>query len=226
LLTLLDITAMLLALSALFGWLNQRFLALPSSIGLLGMGLVASLGMVGLDLAFPAEPLHHRLTSLLGQVDFEATVMDGMLAFLLFAGALHLDLGALRGRALPVALTATGGVLVSTAVIGAGLWLASPLVGPPVPLPWCLVFGALISPTDPVAVLGTLKAVRVPETLETDMKGESLFNDGVGVVVFTMLLAVAAGGDVSRPPGWPGSSRTRRSAARRSARRPASSPTA
>jgi CPA1 family monovalent cation:H+ antiporter len=133
------------------------------------------------------------LTGALAKIDFEATVMNGLLAFLLFAGALHLDVGSLRGRAVPVAVTATVGVVVSTAVIGVGMWVVSKPLGYPIPLIWALVFGALISPTDPVAVLGTLKAVKVPLELETDMKGESLFNDGVGVVVFTMVLAVALG---------------------------------
>jgi CPA1 family monovalent cation:H+ antiporter len=193
LLSLLDLAALLLTLSAGFGWLNYRFLKLPSSIGLLGMGLVASLLMVGLDLAFPQEPLHRALTQALQAIDFEKTVMDGLLAFLLFAGALHLDIGALRGRALPVAVAASLGTVISTGVIGGGLWLASGLVGHPLPLAWALVFGALISPTDPVAVLGTLKAVNVPRAPETDMSGESLFNDGVGVVIFSLLVAVALG---------------------------------
>ncbi|MBL6457822.1 sodium:proton antiporter [Belnapia sp. T6] len=192
-LSLLDLAALLLTLSAGFGWINHRFLRLPSSIGLLGMGLVASLLMVGLDLAFPQEPLHRELTEALRAIDFEKTVMDGLLAFLLFAGALHLDIGALRGRALPVAVAASLGTVVSTGVIGGGLWLASGLAGHPLPLAWALVFGALISPTDPVAVMGTLKAVSVPQALETDMSGESLFNDGVGVVIFALLLAVAQG---------------------------------
>jgi CPA1 family monovalent cation:H+ antiporter len=117
-----------------------------------------------------------------------------MLAFLLFAGALHVDLGALRDRAWEVGLMATLGVVISTALVGVGFCLAAGLLGSPVALAWALVFGALVSPPDPVAVLATLKAVRVPATLETDMGGESLFNDGAGVVVSTALLAVASGG--------------------------------
>ena len=195
--SLLDLAALLLALSALFEWLNKRFLALPSSIGLLGMGLLASLLVVLLDLVLPNQTLSGELTGALRAIDFQATVMNGLLAFLLFGGALHLDVGSLRGRAIPVAVTATVGVLVSTAVIGGGLWALSGPLGYPLPLIWALVFGALISPTDPVAVLGVLKAVQVPLELETDMKGESLFNDGVGVVVFTILLAIAEGQQAS-----------------------------
>jgi CPA1 family monovalent cation:H+ antiporter len=194
-LSLLDVGALLLVLSAGFGWLNQRFLGLPGSIGLLAMGLVSSLLLVVIDLLVPEEPLHRSLIAALGAIDFRSAVLDGLLAFLLFAGALHLDIGRLRGRAWPVALMATGGTLLSTVVIGLGLWAVSAPLGYPVPLPWALVFGALISPTDPVAVLGTLKAVRVPASIETDMSGESLFNDGVGVVLFALLVTLAAGGE-------------------------------
>ncbi len=195
--SLFDLAALLLGLSALFGWLNARYLPFPSSIGLLGMGLLASLLVVLLDIVWPDQTLGRSLTDALKAIDFEQTVMNGLLAFLLFAGGLHLDVGSLRGRAVPVAVTATIGVLVSTAVIGLGLWAISGPVGYRIPLAWAIVFGALISPTDPVAVLSTLKAVQVPIELETDMKGESLFNDGVGVVVFTLVLAIALGGDAS-----------------------------
>ena len=191
--SILDLAASLLVLSTLFEWLNKRYFALPSSIGLLGMGLVASLAVLGIEVALPGAALPKQLIGALKSIDFEQTIMNGLLAFLLFAGALHLDVGQLRGRAIPVAVTATIGVLISTAVIGGAIWALSGPLGHPVTLPWALVFGALISPTDPVAVLGTLKAVKVPIELETDMKGESLFNDGVGVVVFTLLLAYASG---------------------------------
>ena len=191
--TLFEIAAALLVLAALFAWLNHRFLGLPSSIGLLAMGLAASLALVLFEVALPGEHPADSVAATLKGIDFASTVMNGLLAFLLFAGALHLDLSLLRGRAVPVALMATGGVVLSTAAIGGGLWAISGPLGHPIPLAWALVFGALISPTDPVAVLGTLRAVQVPQELETDMQGESLFNDGVGVVVFSLLLSVAGG---------------------------------
>ena len=152
-----------------------------------------------------------------------------MLAFLLFAGALHVDLGLLRSRAWVVGAMATFGVLISTVVVGVGFWLIARLVGVDIPLIWAMVFGALISPTDPVAVLSTLKAVRVPKSLEVDMIGESLFNDGVGVVIFTVVLALAVGmqGGARRPAACRANcSSSRRSAARCSGWSPATSPTA
>ena len=191
--SVLDLAATLLVLSTIFEWFNKRYFALPSSIGLLGAGLAASLVIVAAGVLFPGSSLLKQWVVGLRSIDFEATIMNGLLAFLLFAGALQLDVGQLKGRAIPVAVTATIGVLISTAVIGGAIWAISGWVGASIPLTWALVFGALISPTDPVAVLDTLKAVQVPQELETDMKGESLFNDGVGVVVFTLLLAVAVG---------------------------------
>ena len=120
--------------------------------------------------------------------------MNGMLAFLLFAGAMSLDLRALRDRAWAVATLALIGTLISTAIVGSAFWAGCRgLIGRPMPLPWALVFGSLISPTDPVAVLATLKYVKVPEALEVEMQGEALFNDGIGIVLFTVLVAFAAG---------------------------------
>ena len=192
-LSVFDLIAILLVLTAVFGWLNHRLIRLPHTIGLLVMGLGASLVLVGVELIYPDETLYEQLTELVRQIDFQRTVLEGMLGFLLFAGALHVDLAVLRSRAWAVGSMATIGVLISTAIVGVGFWLAAGAFGVPVPLAWAFVFGALISPTDPVAVLSTLKAVRVPETLEIDMVGESLFNDGVGVVIFVVLLAVATG---------------------------------
>ncbi len=191
--SLFDLAALLLVLSALFGWLNRRFLRLPHTIGLLMMGLASSLALVALDLVFPAQHLYRDLTQVLGQVDFTDVVMNGMLAFLLFAGAMSLDLKALRDRAWAVATLALVGTVISTALVGAAFWAAGQALGRPVSPGWALVFGALISPTDPVAVLATLKNVQVPEALEVEMQGEALFNDGVGIVLFTVLVAFAAG---------------------------------
>jgi monovalent cation:H+ antiporter, CPA1 family len=188
-----DLMAVLLVLTAVFGWLNHVVICLPHTIGLLVMALGASLVLIGIEVALPDVALYESLTAMLRRIDFRETVLNGMLAFLLFAGALHVDLAILRERAWTVGLIATLGVVISTAVVGIGLWWLSGILGVTIPLPWALVFGALISPTDPVAVLSTLKTIEVPKALEVDMAGESLFNDGVGVVVFTVLLALASG---------------------------------
>jgi CPA1 family monovalent cation:H+ antiporter len=192
-LSVFDLIAILLVFTAGFGWINHTVIRLPHTIGLLVMGLGASLALIAVELSLSHVALYESLTAVLRQIDFKETVLNGMLAFLLFAGALHVDLSVLRRRAWTVGLMATLGVIISTAVVGTGFWLASGLLGAPVAFTWALVFGALISPTDPVAVLSTLKTVRVPQSLEIDMTGESLFNDGVGVVVFTVVLAIASG---------------------------------
>ncbi|MGK9054264.1 cation:proton antiporter [Neorhizobium petrolearium] len=184
-------------MTAGFAWFNHVFIHLPHTIGLLVMGIVSSLLLVVVELLLPDVHLHENLTALVRHIDFQRTVLDGILAFLLFAGALHVDFSHLKRRIGPVGLMATLGVLISTLIVGSGLWLLSSLVGQSVPLIWALVFGALISPTDPVAVLATLKSVKVPQFLETDMAGESLFNDGVGVVVFTALLLITTGSEGS-----------------------------
>lgn len=187
-----DLVAILLVLTAVFGWLNHVVIGLPHSIGLLVMGLVSSLILIGVEIALPDVSLYEDLRRLLRQIDFQEAVLNGMLAFLLFAGALHVNLAVLKSRAWAVGLMATVGVLISTSVVGLGFWWLSAMFGAAVPFAWALVFGALISPTDPVAVLSTLKSVSVPKTLEADMVGESLFNDGVGVVIFTVIVAIAA----------------------------------
>ena len=198
-LSLLDLAAILLTLSAVFGWLNYKFLPFPHTIGLLVMSVVTSLVLITVDVAFPNKHFFDALTAALLQINFGDLVMNGMLGFLLFAGALHVDLGELRSRALPVVILAGLGTAISTALVGAGAWGAAKLIGYPMTLPWALVFGALISPTDPVAVLSTLKNVKVPTSLEVEMQGEALFNDGVGIVLFTILLrfAIDDGADTS-----------------------------
>jgi CPA1 family monovalent cation:H+ antiporter len=201
-LSIFDLAAILVTLTALFAWFNQRFVKLPRNIGLLLMGLLASLILVGVDLAIPHTELYASVIRAIQQIDFYAAVMNGMLGFLLFAGALHVDLSKLKDRAISVALMATVGVAISTAIAGVGFWALAQVFGINLPLIWALVFGALISPTDPVAVLSTLKEVDVPEALETDMAGESLFNDGVGVVIFTILLALAVQSGGNTPVGF------------------------
>ncbi len=189
-----DLFAMLLLLTATFGWLNQVFFHLPTNIGLLLMGVVAALVVLMVDLLIPDIAMIHDLADLLRKIDFYEAVMHGMLAFLLFAGALHVDWPRLRKRLVPVTTMATLGVVISTVVVGFGMWGLGLLLAVKLPLTWALVFGALISPTDPVGVLSLLKQVRVPELLEIEISGEALFNDGVGVVLFTMLVAMATAG--------------------------------
>ncbi len=192
-LSIFEIAAMLLALSAFFGWFNNYLLKLPHTIGLLLMALVASISLLLLEYFIPSVGITDTLQAVIGQIDFYSTVMEGMLAFLLFAGALHVDIAYLRDQRWAIGLMATGGILISTALIGTGFWLVTGLLGLQVPFLWALVFGALISPTDPVAVLSLLKSVNVPHSIEAKIAGESLFNDGVGVVLFTILVAIAAG---------------------------------
>lgn len=157
-----DLIAVLLVLTAAFGWINHRIIRLPHTIGLLVMGLGASLVLIGIELALPEVALYEDLTAIIRRIDFQQAVLNGMLAFLLFAGALHVDLAVLRRRAWAVGSMATFGVIISTAFVGTGFWLVADVLGFHMPLAWALVFGALISPTDPVAVLSTLKEVDVP----------------------------------------------------------------
>lgn len=192
-LSLFDAAAMLIVLAAALGYLNHRLFKLPQSVGLTLMGALASLALVGIDYAVPASGLAGRVTRFIAQIDFHEAVMQGMLSFLLFAGALHVDWGEMKRGGWPILVLSTIGVVISTVIIGGGFYLLSHALGLAVPIAWCLTFGALISPTDPVAVMGVLKRTTVSPTLQATVAGESLFNDGVGVVVFTILLAVALG---------------------------------
>lgn len=193
-LTLFDIAALLLGLSAVFGYVNHRLLHLPHTIGLLVIALIASGAIVVFDILVPQAGVRTLVTGALRQIDFYAALMHGMLSVLLFAGAVHIDFSELAARKWAIGLMASIGVLTSTFIVGGVMWIVMRATGLDIPFIWALVFGALISPTDPVAVLGVLKSVRIPRLLQAKVAGESLFNDGVGIVVFTIVVALAVGG--------------------------------
>jgi CPA1 family monovalent cation:H+ antiporter len=190
-----DLVAVLLGLAALFGYINHIFLKLPHTIGLVVIALAVSLGVLAADALAPGLALGDSVRGALTRIDFTEALMKGLLAFLLFAGALHVDLSEIASHKWVIGAMATIGVLISTVIIGGGSWAIFQAVGVPVSFAYCLVFGALISPTDPVAVHSILKQVAVPKSLEAKIAGESLFNDGVGVVVFAILAAIATGAD-------------------------------
>ena len=161
-LTIFEIGASLLALSAFFGWFNHVYLRLPHTIGLLAMALVASLVLLLAEWIWPALGVTDAIQAAIAQIDFFATLMEGMLAFLLFAGALHVDFDFLKDQKWAIGVMATFGVVLSTFVVGTGFWYISGFLGLQIPFAWALVFGALISPTDPVAVLSLLKSRKIP----------------------------------------------------------------
>ena len=185
-----DIVAIVLSLAAGFSYLNYRFIGLPVTIGVMVMALVASLLLHGID--FLGFHLEDQARVWLHSIDFNKTLLHGMLSFLLFAGALHVNLNDLFNQKWAIGSLATFGILLSTVLVGTFTYWALALIG--LPLSWltCLVFGALISPTDPIAVLGILKHANAPKSLEVKITGESLFNDGVGIVVFLILAELAA----------------------------------
>lgn len=189
--SLFELIAVLLAVAALLGYLNIRYLKLPTTIGIMLLSLLMSLVLVIVGLFVPGIELFAE--SIVSQIDFGDVLLDVMLSYLLFAGALHVDLSDLSKQKWVIALMATVGVLISTVLVGTAAYYLLPLFGFETPYIYCLLFGALISPTDPVAVLGILKRAGVGKSLETKITGESLFNDGVGVVVFLALLSIATG---------------------------------
>jgi len=186
-----DIAAILTAVAAAFGYVNHRLLRLPATSGTLTVALASSLMLVAADGIFPQLKLTDTVGAFLDEIDFNETLMHGMLSFLLFAGALHVDLDGLLANKWTIGILATIGVVLSTAIVGVLTWWTFALVGLSAPLFACLAFGALISPTDPIAVMGLLKELRAPKHLEAQIAGESLFNDGIGVVVFFALVSIA-----------------------------------
>ncbi len=189
----LALPALLLTLTAALGLLNRLTLKLPMTIGLVLFALLAAVGVMGLDWLVPNWGLGEQSRFLLSSIDFNKTLMEGLLSFLLFAGAMHVDLPSLWQRKGIILLLASVGVLVSTFLNAVGFWALTQAFGLALPFLMCLVFGALISPTDPVAVLAVLKRQTVPASLEAKIAGESLFNDGVAVVVFSLLVGLAFG---------------------------------
>ena len=190
--SIFEISALLLTLAALFSYINERTIRLPATIGLMLISLVMSLGLIALGML--GLGVETQAKSLLTNIDFSKTLLHGMLAFLLFAGALHINLEDLKQQKWIISSLATAGVLMSTAIVGGMTWLTLQGLGLELPFIYCLLFGALISPTDPIAVLSILKSSKAPKNLQTNITGESLFNDGVGVVVFIVILEIVEGG--------------------------------
>ncbi len=184
------IITVLVTLSAIFGYINVRFLKLPNTIGLMLITIVFTLGVFALS--YFDSTLLNAEKYIITQIDFKTVLLDIMLSFLLFAGALHTNFQQLKVQRWPVFVFATFGVLVSTFLVGITVFYLLKLLDLDVDFIYCLLFGALISPTDPIAVLGILKKAGVPKKLEAKIVGESLFNDGVGVVVFLTIFQIAA----------------------------------
>ncbi|MFD3000009.1 cation:proton antiporter [Pontibacter toksunensis] len=182
----------ILVISAFFAYINQKFIRLPSAIALLLAGLLISLLVQGWGAVSPKFEL--MVEAKLRGIDFSEILLEFMLSFLLFAGALHTDLEKLSKSKWSIMIFATVGVAISTALTGTAFYFLLQIVGQPIDYIYCLLFGALISPTDPIAVLGILKKANIPKQLEVSITGESLFNDGVGVVVFISLFQIAQQG--------------------------------
>jgi CPA1 family monovalent cation:H+ antiporter len=184
-----QVIAILFTVTAIFSYLNYRFFKLPTTIGVMLISLLVSVGLIIVGVFMSdTEAFTDRF---LKQIDFDYALMHGMLSFLLFAGALHVNINDLAKQKGIISILATAGVAFSTFLVGTVLYYLLGFLGLGIGYIYCLLFGALISPTDPIAVMGMLKTLNVPKSLETRIAGESLFNDGVGVVVFIVLAGMA-----------------------------------
>jgi CPA1 family monovalent cation:H+ antiporter len=187
----LELISLMVTTAALFGWVSRRWLKLPITIGTMLLTVVAALLLLGVSARAPA--VHTWAMGLVGAIDFENLILHGMLALLLFAGAFLLDLEALGREKLVVALLSLPGTVLSAAATAGAMWLLLPEIGLHTSWLACMFFGALISPTDPIAVLELLRRVGVPRNVQAQLAGESLFNDGVGAVLFIALLEASRG---------------------------------
>ena len=187
--------SVLIVLASLFAYINYRVLKLPSTIGIMVIAIIVSVILVASGDNFLPKTTN-GLIKLVNSLDFTEVLMGAMLNFLLFAGGIHVNIKDLKEQFGPVVIFSTVGVIISTFAVAFGAFYLLPLVGIQMPFIYCLVFGALISPTDPVAVLSILKQANVSKSLETKVAGESLFNDGMAVVVFTVVLQLAIGKDI------------------------------
>ena len=190
---MLELPAIILVFVSIFGFLNHKYLKLPLTVGLVLIALISGLGVLLLEAILPSLKLSDTIRIWLDEIDFNRTLMNGMLSFLLFAGALHVDLNNLMKAKLHVSILATFGVILSTFINGTFFYYLTQLFGFNIEYIYCLIFGVIVTPTDPVAVLGLLKRLKVPKRLEAIIGGESLFNDGVAVVIFSVLLTIAFG---------------------------------
>ena len=197
-----EIFSLIVAISALLSFINHKVLKLPSTIGVMILSIIVSSMLASLQLF--NEGWFHQVCSVVLEIDFRSILFDFLLGFLLFAGAIHVNLKSLLEEKTPVIVFATVGVLVSTFIVGTLLYYTAGFIGLDINYIQSLVFGALISPTDPVAVLGLLQQANVNKKLEIKIIGESLFNDGVGIVVFLTLLAIATGGGSEHGGGHEG----------------------
>jgi CPA1 family monovalent cation:H+ antiporter len=190
-----EILTITIVLAALFAYINHRWIKWPPTIGIMILSLLSSILLVLFGTSH--SHLSNKAVLLVSSIDFQDVLMNFMLSFLLFAGAIHIDANKLKKERWPVIILATVGILISTFLVGGMVWYLLKLFNLQTPFVYCLLFGSLISPTDPVAVLGILKEAKIPASLELKISGESLFNDGVAVVIFISIAEIARSGDFS-----------------------------